>query len=318
MCVISQIQSLNRAQYQLQSTPYLPDSTHCLTFDIEEHFQVSAFASPMQRRQWGQFESRVEKNTYKILEMLRAHNARATFFILGWIAERHPDLVRSIGAEGHEVASHGYEHELITAQTPDQFRIDVRKAKQILEEIVGKPVLGYRAPSFTIIEKTQWALSILVEEGYRYDSSIFPIVHDRYGMPGADPHSQLLPTSAGPLWEIPPSTVSIAGFRVPVAGGGYFRLYPYPLLRYLLRMVEAEGQPLVMYLHPWEVDPHQPRMAGPLLSRLRHYLNIHKTEGRLTRLLHDFHFASIRDVFVPISQLHDELAGESFPVSGAR
>ncbi|GIW54473.1 MAG: hypothetical protein KatS3mg082_0877 [Nitrospiraceae bacterium] len=201
---------------------------HCLTFDIEEHFQVSAFESPMRRRHWEKFESRVERSTFKVLEMLEKHGLRATFFILGWVAERNRGMVRAIAEGGHEVASHGYGHELIMTQAPVQFREDVRKAKHILEDIIGQAVLGYRAPSFTITRETLWALPILVEEGHKYDSSIFPTLHGLYGIPTAPPHCHLLDTSAGSLWEIPPSTARIAGIRIPVAGGAYLRLLPIP------------------------------------------------------------------------------------------
>jgi len=272
---------------------------HCLTFDIEEHFQVSAFESPMRRRHWDNFESRVERNTEKILELLRIRDVRATFFVLGWVAERHRKLIRKIADEGHEVASHGYAHELITLQTPIKFREDVRRTKAIIEEIVSRPVLGYRAPSFTITPDTTWAFRILVEEGYVYDSSVFPILHHTYGMPGAKTKSHVVLTESGPLWEFPLSTATMAGLRLPIAGGGYFRLFPYKLLRRLLKRVEASGQVLVMYLHPWELDPDQPRMHGPLLSRVRHYINLQKTEGRLMQLLEDFRFAPIRDA-VPL------------------
>lgn len=278
--------------------------THCLTFDIEEHFQVSAFDSPMRRRHWSRLESRVEGNTAKLLDLLETYGVRATFFVLGWVAERHPSLVRRIANANHEVASHGYAHELITAQTPGQFREDVRRAKGILEDIIGAAVLGYRAPSFTITRETLWALPILVEEGYAYDSSVFPILHNRYGLPGACPWPHRLDTCAGLLWEIPPSTVKIAGFRSPIAGGGYLRLYPFQALRWLLKRAEAAGHPLVMYLHAWELDPHQPRMNGPLLSRFRHYVGLHKTEERLRQLLRDFAFAPIRDVILPIGLLY--------------
>lgn len=270
---------------------------NCLSFDIEEHFQVSAFASPIRRRHWHEFESRVERNTMKILDCLSAKNVKATFFILGWVAERHLGLVRAIEAEGHEIASHGYAHELLTAQSQALFREDVRKAKHILEDSVGKEVVGYRAPSFTITSETQWALSILVEEGYLYDSSIFPVIHDRYGVPGASPWSYQIQTASGPLQEIPPSTFAMPGFRIPVAGGGYFRLFPYPFLRWMLKQVEATGHPLVMYLHPWELDPQQPLMNGSTVSRFRHYLNLDKTESRLMTLLTDFKFGQIREVF---------------------
>lgn len=290
---------------------------NCLTFDVEEHFQVAAFESPMRRRHWDQFGSRVERNTERILELLGKRNCRATFFMLGWVAERHPDLVRRIARSSHEIASHGYAHELITTQTPVQFREDVKRAKRILEDLIGEPVLGYRAPSFTVTSETTWALQILVEEGYAYDSSVFPIYHDRYGLPGANPWYHRLVTDAGPLWEVPPSTVKIAGVRLPVAGGGYFRLYPFRLLRWLLTKVEAAGQPVVMYLHPWELDPEQPKMSGPFLSRFRHYVNLHKTEERLVRLLQDICFGPICEAIAPIRQMHLErlgsLVGRSLP-----
>lgn len=290
---------------------------NALTIDVEDYYQVSAFESVVRREEWDRYESRVERNTRKLLALLAAASAKATFFVLGWVAERHPGLVRAIQAEGHEIASHGYGHQVLTALTPEQFRDDIRRAKARLEDITGQAVLGYRAPSFTIMRETIWALRILVEEGYGYDSSIFPIRHDRYGMPGANPTCHLLSTPAGPLWEVPPSTVNVAGVRIPVAGGGYLRLYPYPLLRRLLHKVQAGGHPLVMYLHPWEIDPAQPRMAGPLLSRLRHYLNLHKTEGRLIQLLRDFRFAPIREAVAPIRRLHDERAGASLSACGA-
>lgn len=278
-------------------------SRHCLSFDVEEHFQVSAFESPMRRRHWEQYESRVEANTDRLLGVLEQTGMRATFFVLGWLAERYPSLVRRIASAGHEIASHGYAHELITSQTPTAFREDIRRAKGILESIVLEPVLGYRAPSFSITKDTMWATQILVEEGYVYDSSIFPVFHDRYGVPSANPEVHQILTSSGLLWEVPPSTVKYMGVRLPVAGGGYFRLYPYVILRALLRKLEGEGSPLVMYMHPWEFDPDQPRMEGSLVSRMRHYLNLDKTEIRLRALLQDFSFAPIREVFPPISQI---------------
>lgn len=277
---------------------------HCLSFDVEEHFQVSAFESPMRRRHWEQFESRVEVNTEKLLGLLAKRGVHATFFVLGWVAERNPSLVRRIASGGHEIASHGYAHELITGQTPVAFREDIRKAKGILENILSQPVLGYRAPSFSITKETMWATQILVEEGYLYDSSIFPVFHDRYGVPSANPEVHQLLTTSGLLWEVPPSTIKCLGVRVPVAGGGYFRLYPYAVLRTLLRRLEGEGSPLVMYMHPWEFDPDQPRMEGSLVSRMRHYLNLDKTEGRMQSLLKDFSFAPIRQVFPQIEQVH--------------
>lgn len=268
---------------------------HALSFDVEEHFQVSAFWSNERRSQWDNYESRVERNVEKILGILASRGVQATFFVLGWVAQRHRELVKTIVDQGHELASHGFGHEMITAQHPAQFRDDVRKSKQLLEDIGGVPVYGYRAPSFTIVSRTRWALPILVEEGYRYDSSIFPIRHDRYGMPGALPHCHRLETESGPLWEVPPSTLKVGSVLIPIAGGGYFRLFPYPMLRQLLDRAVAEGHPLVMYFHPWELDPEQPRMTGSWLSTFRHYLNLNKTERRLKRLLSDFRFTTIQN-----------------------
>lgn len=267
---------------------------HGISFDIEEHFQVAAFDCAARRRHWHTQESRVERNTDVILDILDERGVKATMFVLGWVAERHKTLVKRIVDAGHELASHGYGHELITAQTPQAFREDVRQAKNILEDIGGKPVLGYRAPTFSIIKETEWALPILVEEGYRYDSSIFPIMHDYYGIPGANPAIHTLATESGPIIEVPPSVCQLAGLKIPVAGGGYFRLFPYSLLKKLLRRVEAQGQPLIMYLHPWELDPDQPRMQGSLISQFRHYLNLDKVHGRLTQLLQDFSFGPIQ------------------------
>ncbi len=274
---------------------------HALSFDVEEHFQVAAFWSPMRRRDWDNYESRVEANVHKIISLLSSRGIHATFFVLGWVAQKHPNLVKEIANEGHEIASHGFEHNMITSQAPSVFREDIRKSKHILEDIIGRPIHGYRAPSFTITSDTRWALPILVEEGFAYDSSIVPIQHDRYGMPGANPCCHVLETVSGSLWEVPPSTMKVGPIRVPVAGGGYFRLYPYSVLRMFLMRTSDEGHPLVMYLHPWELDPKQPRMQGSLLSRFRHYLNLSKTEARLEKLLIDFSFTSIRGAFKDIN-----------------
>ncbi len=267
---------------------------HGISFDIEEHFQVAAFDSVARRRHWETQESRVEQNTQVILNALEERGIKATMFVLGWVAERNKPLVKRIVEAGHELASHGYGHELITAQDSSAFREDIRRSKAILEDIGGQPVLGYRAPTFSITKETEWALPILVEEGYRYDSSIVPIVHDYYGIPGAQSTIHTLNTNSGPIIEVPPSTCKLAGFTLPIAGGGYFRLFPYPILKKLLRRVEGQGQPLVMYLHPWELDPGQPRMRGSFLSQFRHYLNLDKVHGRLTQLLKDFPFGPIQ------------------------
>lgn len=276
---------------------------HCLSFDIEEHFQVSAFWSEARRQQWDCLESRVERNTEKILAMLASQSLHATFFVLGWVAERCPRIVRRMVQEGHELASHGYGHELVTSISTTAFREDIRKTKRILEDLSGKPVWGYRAPSFSITKDSLWALSILVEEGYRYDSSVFPIMHDTYGIPGASPDLHRITTEQGEIWEIPPSTVVVAGLRLPIAGGGYFRMCPYPVFRALMKKAEKAGDPLVIYFHPWELDPEQPRMQGAWLSRVRHYTNLHRTESRLSKLLTDFKFASIREAVEPIRRM---------------
>lgn len=268
---------------------------HCLSFDVEEHFQVSAFWSEARRQQWDKYESRVENNTRKLVELLARQDTKATFFVLGWVAERYPGLVKMLAGQGHEIASHGYGHELVTNQSPEQFRHDVRRAKSILEDLTGSPVLGYRAPSFSITAKSQWALSILVEEGYRYDSSIYDRFQRSKSASGSKGIAHLS-MAAGKIWEISPSTLNLWGFQVPVAGGGYFRLFPYATSKTLLQTLEKQGVNLVIYLHPWEIDPEQPRMDGSWLSQFRHYLNLHKMEKRLTALVGDFQFGSIAEV----------------------
>lgn len=279
-------------------------SVHCLSFDVEEHFQVSAFETPLRRQNWGHYESRVERNTDKILEFIECRGVRATFFILGWVAERCPRLVRRIASGGHEIASHGYSHELVTSQSPQRFREDIRKTKAMLESLTGQLVFGYRAPSFSITKDSLWALSILSEEGYAYDTSIVPIFHDRYGMPKAPSVVHQVRTESGIIWEIPPSTVSICGVRIPIGGGGYFRIFPYGLFRALFRKAEVTDAPLVTYFHPWEVDPDQPRMEGSWLSRFRHYTNLHRTQERLSRFLTDFAFAPIKEVITPVREIY--------------
>lgn len=278
---------------------------HCLSFDVEEHFQVSAFWSEARRQQWDRYESRVEDNTRKLVELLAQHGTKATFFVLGWVAERHPDLVKLLVGQGHEIASHGYGHELVTTQSPEQFRHDVRKAKDILEHLTGSPVLGYRAPSFSITDQSQWALTILVEEGYSYDSSMY----DRF-QPSENARENnglvQIDTVAGRIWEISPSTLNVCGFQIPVAGGGYFRLFPYATSKTFLQRLEKQGAKLVMYLHPWEIDPEQPRMDGPWISQIRHYLNLQKTQERLSRLLTDFRFGPMKDIVCSVSAMDQE------------
>jgi len=278
---------------------------HVLSFDIEEHFQVAAFWSVARRREWDQLASRVEHNTRKIADLLSEHSTKATFFVLGWVAERHPDIVKDLVQQGHEIASHGYGHELVHTQTPTQFREDVRRSKQILEDLIGRPVMGYRAPSFSITSQTEWAISVLIEEGYRYDSSIYNRFRGTEGSRVTRAGTYQLKTEAGTIWEVSPSTMNACGLQLPVAGGGYFRLFPYAASKMFLKNLEKQGSQLVMYLHPWELDPEQPRMDGPVLSKVRHYLNLGKTEQRLRWLLKDFSFAPINEVIRPIREIFE-------------
>lgn len=276
---------------------------HVLSFDVEEHFQVAAFWSAERRLKWDRLASRVECNTLKIADLLAEYSTKATFFILGWVAERHPELVKQLASQGHEIASHGYGHELVHTQTPAQFREDVRRSKQILEDLIGRSVLGYRAPSFSITSRTPWAIPVLVEERYRYDSSIYNRFCSAEENAATKVGAYQIETEAGSMWEISPTTMNAGGFQLPVAGGGYFRLLPYATSKLCLRSIESQGGRLVMYLHPWEIDPEQPRMEGSLLSKFRHYLNLGKTEQRLRWLLRDFSFAPVSEVIGPIRDI---------------
>ena len=268
---------------------------NALTIDVEDYFHVSAFEHVVPVDRWDSFESRVGRNTERLLELLDASGVRATFFVLGWVAEREPALIRAIAAAGHEVASHGHAHRLIYEQDRRTFRDDLRRARDVIETASGSRILGYRAPSFSITPRSLWALDVLAEEGYAYDASVFPIHHDRYGLPGAPRHPYRL--EGQPMAEAPGSTVSFGPITVPVAGGGYFRLFPYRVTRWAIRRLNRrEGQPAVVYLHPWEIDPEQPRIAAGLVSRFRHYQNLSRTEPRLRRLLRDFSFAPLADV----------------------
>lgn len=272
---------------------------NALTIDVEDYYHVSAFAAAVRCEDWGRYESRVERNTYRVLDLLDEYKARATFFVLGWVAERYPSLVRAIMNRGHEVASHGYAHQLIYTQTPSQFREETRRSKKIVEDIIGQSIIGYRAASYSIIEESLWALDILAEEGFQYDSSIFPIRHDRYGIPGHERfHHVLYGKGHLAIAEVPLSTLRIAGLNLPVAGGGYLRLLPYALTHLaLLYLNRQEGQPAVVYFHPWEIDPEQPRIKAGWLSRFRHYTNLGRMEGKLRKLLTNFSFAPIREVY---------------------
>jgi polysaccharide deacetylase family protein (PEP-CTERM system associated) len=270
---------------------------NAMTIDVEDYFHVSVFDGVVPRHLWEGFESRVCANTERLLQLFDSYEVKGTFFVLGWVAERFPELVRRIAAAEHEVASHGYGHRLVYDQTPKAFREDVRRAKALLEASAGAPVLGYRAPSYSVTPRSLWALDILIEEGYRYDSSIFPIRHDRYGIPLSPRHAYLLERPNGELVEAPASTTRVGPLNLPVAGGGYFRILPYEWTRWgISRVNRLEGRPAIFYLHPWEIDPDQPRLKAGLLSRFRHYRNLGETEARLRRLLADFRFGPMSAV----------------------
>jgi polysaccharide deacetylase family protein (PEP-CTERM system associated) len=267
---------------------------NAMTVDVEDYFHVSAFERVVSRAGWDAFDSRVVANTNLLLDLFNQAGVKSTFFVLGWVAERFPALVRQIASAGHEVASHGYHHQLVYLLTPEQFREDVRSAKRAIENATGMPVLGFRAPSYSVTASSLWALDVLVEEGYVYDASIFPIHHDRYGIPEAPRHAHLIERSGGTLVEMPGSTVRIGGVNLPVAGGGYFRLLPYAWTRWgISRVNRLERAPVIFYVHPWEVDPLQPRLNVRGATRLRHYTGLNRTARRLTRLLKDFRFDTV-------------------------
>jgi polysaccharide deacetylase family protein (PEP-CTERM system associated) len=270
---------------------------NAMTVDVEDYFHVSAFEAHVSRHRWDRFESRVCRNTDRLLDLFAEHDVTATFFVLGWVADRHPDLVRRIALAGHEIASHGYWHRLTYDLSPSEFRDDVRRAKATLEAISGLPVLGYRAPSFSITKRSYWALDVLIEEGHVYDSSIYPIHHDRYGVPDAPRHCYPIRRASGTIWELPGSTVRHFGKNLPIGGGGYFRLLPYGWTRRGIRHVNTvEGKPVIFYLHPWEIDSEQPRLEASALSRFRHYRNLAATEPRLRQLLAEFRFGPISSI----------------------
>jgi len=324
---------------------------NALTLDIEDYFQVHAFSNVIRYEDWNNYECRIEQNTDRLLEILKeaGQNSKlkpqnskldhsithslnnsftqkvlATFFILGWIAERYPDLVRRIHKEGHEIACHGYAHKLIYNQSKEEFRSDIKKAKAILEDITGDGVVGYRAPSYSIIDKSKWAFEVLVEEGFKYDSSIFPIRHDYYGIPNAPrfpfivslnktqnvefsglsyelktfQNSTLITHNSKFIIEFPLSTIQLLGMNIPISGGGYFRLFPYFIIKRGLKKInEIEGKPFIFYVHPWELDIDQPRIkTTSVLSKFRHYVNLDRTESRLKRLLMDFRFTTVKEL----------------------
>jgi len=273
--------------------------TNAMTVDVEDYFQVSAFERYIPREDWERLPCRVEHNMDHILDLFGTNGVRATFFTLGWVAERYPQMVRRVVEAGHELASHGWSHVRVTEQDRNQLRADVTRTKSLLEDLSGAPVLGYRAASYSIGERNLWALEILEEAGHSYSSSIYPIRHDLYGMPGA-PRFVFRPNPSSRFLEVPVTTVQVAGRNLPCGGGGYFRLFPYALSRWALRRVNrSDKQPAIFYFHPWEIDPDQPRQRGiSAKTRFRHYLNLDRMEGRLGRLLKDFRWGRMDDVFL--------------------
>jgi len=272
---------------------------NALTVDVEDYFHVSAFAKSINQKDWHKYPLRVENNTRRLLNLFDEYEVKATFFVLGWVAERTPELVKEIADRGHEVACHGFSHQLVYNQSPEVFREETLLSKHLLEDIVQKPVLGYRAASYSITNRSRWALDILAEAGFEYDSSIFPVRHDRYGIPGAPefPHRMQTPNGHS-LVEFPLSTAKLLKYRLPVAGGGYFRLYPYEITRVGLSQINRKQQPFIFYLHPWEIDPNQPRIPAPWFSHFRHYNNLAHCEGRLKKLLNDFEFTTSHQVLI--------------------
>jgi polysaccharide deacetylase family protein (PEP-CTERM system associated) len=305
--------------------------TNLLTIDVEDYFQVSAFEKISPPSSWDRRQLRVEGNTEKVLALLDEAGVKATFFILGWVAERCPGLVRRIAGEGHEIASHGNGHQRVSTQGQFEFRKDIRRSKALLEDLTGRPVLGYRAPSYSISRETFWAFDELLAAGYRYDSSIFPIRHDFYGIPDwprfagwavRDGDGDWQPmdeafSARDSLYEVPITTLRLGGKNLPIAGGGYFRLFPYALTRWGLQRINSEErQPFIFYLHPWEFDPEQPKISGAgWKSRFRHYLNLHKTEERFQQLLRDFAFAPVDQM---LEGRHLDKVSEDFRTQGLK
>ena len=270
-----------------------------MTIDVEDYFHVQAFARVISRSEWDSLPCRVEANTDRILAQLETAGVKATMFTLGWVAERYPQIVHRIVAAGHELASHGYGHAQVDSQTREVFTQDVTRARGLLEDLGGVAVTGYRAPTFSISARTPWAYDVLAETGHRYSSSVYPVRHDLYGAPNAPrlPHEVV----AGALWELPMTTIQLAGRNIPCSGGGFFRLLPYRLFRLGLgRFNATEQNPGMFYTHPWEIDPQQPRVAAPWRSRFRHYLNLERTAPRLDRLLADFAWDRVDRVYAQV------------------
>ena len=285
--------------------------TNAMSVDVEDYFQVSAFENHIPRKDWDSLQCRVEHNVNRILDIFASKNVHATFFTLGWVAKRYPELVKRIVNEGHELASHGYSHKRVMQQSPQEFREDIIQAKSLLEDISGIEVKGYRAPSYSIGRKNMWALDLLYETGHRYSSSIYPIKHDLYGIPDAPRFAHYY--CDGKLLEIPITTIEFWGKKIPCGGGGFFRLYPYALSRWAINRVNLIDQkPAVFYFHPWEIDPQQPRQTqANIKSKFRHYLNLERMENRIMRLLTDFNWAPMNQIY-----LDDSISHRSVPITG--
>ena len=288
---------------------------NAFSVDVEDYFQVNAFEGSISRASWSSFEPRVERNTRRLLDLCAEHGVRGTFFTLGWVADRWPGLVREIRDAGHELATHGQDHRRVTTMTPGQFREDLRRSKRTIEDAAGVEVIGFRAPSYSIVRETMWAVDVLIEEGFHYDSSIFPIHHDRYGIPVSPRHPYVLSRPPASIVEAPGSTVKWGPFNLPVGGGGYFRILPYGWTRWgIRRLNEFEKLPAIFYLHPWEIDPDQPRLSAGRLSRFRHYRNLEKTEDRLRALLREFRFSTMMSLLHgQIREMRAEVGAASLP-----
>jgi polysaccharide deacetylase family protein (PEP-CTERM system associated) len=271
---------------------------NALTFDIEDYYQVEAFKEFIPFEEWPQYPSRVVANTKKVINILDEYNVKATFFMLGWIAERFPDIVKQLSDDGHEIATHGYAHRMVYKQSRTAFEEDLVKSIEILEKISGKKVIGYRAPTYSIIEESFWAFDVLIRHNLLYDSSIFPIMHDRYGVPNGERFPYTIEREDGQtILEFPLSTLRLWKWNFPIAGGGYLRLFPYWFLKKSLQWINRQEKPGIIYLHPWELDPEQPRIPDiPRMARFRHYLNLRSTATKLRNLIRDFEFAPIRDI----------------------
>jgi polysaccharide deacetylase family protein (PEP-CTERM system associated) len=287
--LVGQAKAAGRPEDRLPRTSQLDDAhvIDGLSVDLEDYYQVEAFASRVSRSRWTSFPSRVRQNTIRTLELLESRKCKATFFVLGWVAKRDPGLIREVAQAGHELACHSYLHRPLYKLKPSQFRDDLRRSRDLIEDIGRTKVVGFRAPTFSITPKTLWALEILSAEGFRYDSSIFPIRHDLYGIPDAPRWAHRRPLPSGQtIWEIPPSTIRMGRTNVPFGGGGYLRLLPMSFTRWAIRKTHSrEGQPVIVYFHPWELDPDQPRLAVSWRSRMRHYTGLNKTLGRLQEIL---------------------------------